>query len=182
MNFFIAFWNWIYFSIHFGIKIQLVHRILFRYLVPPSSSEPRKMFVLKISEHKNVKVFISHGGLMGTQEAFYFGIPIVGIPLFGDQPTNLMKIANKNLGITLGALKNVTLETLSYALNTVLKNDSYRYVYVEKLTNWISRGFVMYRVMQKRHDMYLQINLGNESVADLSPVTEIQNAFVHNFT
>lgn len=81
---------------------------------------------VSVFKHKNVKVFISHGGLMGTQEAFYFGIPIVGIPLFGDQPTNLMKIANKNLGITLGALKNVTLETLSYALNTVLKNDSYR--------------------------------------------------------
>lgn len=42
-----------------------------------------------ISEHKNVKLFISHGGMFGIYEAIDNGVPILGIPLFFDQPHNI---------------------------------------------------------------------------------------------
>jgi len=35
--------------------------------------------------HPNVKLFISHGGKLGTTEAFYEGVPVLGIPVYGDQ-------------------------------------------------------------------------------------------------
>lgn len=35
--------------------------------------------------HPNVKLFITHGGLLGTTEALVEGIPLLGIPIFGDQ-------------------------------------------------------------------------------------------------
>ncbi|XP_043264519.1 UDP-glucosyltransferase 2-like [Colletes gigas] len=79
-----------------------------------------------VFKHKNTKAFLTHGGLLGVQEAIYFGIPMIGIPLFGDQPTNLQNAASKNLAVSLGSLNNVTEETLTYAFDVILKNNTYR--------------------------------------------------------
>lgn len=38
-----------------------------------------------ILAHNKTKAFISHCGLLGTQEAAWYGIPVVGIPFFADQ-------------------------------------------------------------------------------------------------
>lgn len=45
--------------------------------------------------HPNVKLFISHGGLLGTTEAVYEGVPILSIPIFGDQMTNVKAVKDK---------------------------------------------------------------------------------------
>lgn len=66
---------------------------------------------------------------MGTQEAIYFGIPVIGIPLFGDQKLNLQNMARKNVGVNLGSFNNVTEENLYNALKTVLYDKKYKYVY-----------------------------------------------------
>ncbi|CAD7000184.1 unnamed protein product [Ceratitis capitata] len=41
-----------------------------------------------ILAHPNVKVFISHGGIFGTQESIHWGVPMLCIPFFGDQFRN----------------------------------------------------------------------------------------------
>lgn len=45
--------------------------------------------------HSNVKLFISHGGLLGTTEAVYEGVPILSMPIFGDQMTNIKAVMDK---------------------------------------------------------------------------------------
>ncbi|XP_076243342.1 uncharacterized protein LOC143184768 [Calliopsis andreniformis] len=79
-----------------------------------------------VFKHKNTKGFITHGGLMSTIEAIYFGIPMIGIPLFGDQPANVKVAANKKITVSLGSVENVTDETLGYAINQILYDDTYR--------------------------------------------------------
>lgn len=79
-----------------------------------------------VFKHKNIKAFITHGGLMGFQEAVYFGIPLIGIPIYGDQHTNLKCAVAKKIAVSLASPDNVTVETLSYAVDKVLNDDLYR--------------------------------------------------------
>lgn len=42
-----------------------------------------------ILAHDNVKLFVTHGGLLSCTESILRGKPIVGIPIFGDQMVNI---------------------------------------------------------------------------------------------
>lgn len=79
-----------------------------------------------VFKHKNVKAFITHGGLMGLQEAIHFGIPLIGVPVFGDQHTNMRNVAAKKLAVSLVSPNNITVETFSYAIDKVLNDAEYR--------------------------------------------------------
>lgn len=35
--------------------------------------------------------FVTHGGINSIYEAAYHGVPVAGIPIFGDQPDNVAK-------------------------------------------------------------------------------------------
>lgn len=71
--------------------------------------------------HPNVKLFVTHGGLLSTTESVYFGKPVVGIPVFADQKTN-MRIAELN-GIGEYVLfEEFTGEKFERAIRKVLSN------------------------------------------------------------
>lgn len=74
-----------------------------------------------ISAHPNVKLFISHGGLLGLSEAVYEGVPILGIPIFGDQRTNLKNIVMKGAGETL-EYNEISNENVLERILTLLNN------------------------------------------------------------
>ena len=41
--------------------------------------------------HPNLRVFVTHGGLLSLQEAIYHKTPLVGVPLVNDQKPNLVR-------------------------------------------------------------------------------------------
>ena len=49
--------------------------------------------------HKDIKVLVSHVGHNSLCESAYHGVPLVAIPLFGDQFSNAMKAEQFGLGI-----------------------------------------------------------------------------------
>ena len=68
---------------------------------------------------------MTHGGLLGTQESIYYGVPMVAIPLFGDQHFNTDMYVKKNIAVKVD-LHEITEETFTKALYTVLYDSSMR--------------------------------------------------------
>ncbi|XP_015175624.1 PREDICTED: UDP-glucuronosyltransferase 2C1-like [Polistes dominula] len=80
---------------------------------------------LKILKHPNIRAFITHGGLMGTQEAIACGVPMIGIPLFADQFTNIESYVEKNIAIKLD-YETMTQNDMNDALHKIVYNSTYR--------------------------------------------------------
>ncbi|KAK5642859.1 hypothetical protein RI129_009026 [Pyrocoelia pectoralis] len=74
--------------------------------------------------HRNVKLFITHGGLLSTIEAVYHGVPILGIPVFGDQETNLASVVKGGYGLAVH-YNDLLEDSLDYALGELLNNPKY---------------------------------------------------------
>ncbi|XP_022228116.2 UDP-glucosyltransferase 2 [Drosophila obscura] len=77
-----------------------------------------------ILAHPNTKLFITHAGKGGITEAQYHGVPMVALPIFGDQLGNAVQMQNSGYGVALD-LQTITEESLTTALKEVLDNDKY---------------------------------------------------------
>ncbi|XP_069834339.1 UDP-glucuronosyltransferase 2A1-like isoform X2 [Dendropsophus ebraccatus] len=75
--------------------------------------------------HPKTKAFITHGGTNGIYEAIYHGVPMVGIPLFADQPDNIIHMKTKGMAVMLDINKMESKDLLD-AVNTVINNPSYK--------------------------------------------------------
>ena len=62
---------------------------------------------------------------MGTQESIAYGVPMIGIPLYGDQRKNIMSYVRKNIAVMLPE-SQVTEKTLTEAVKTILNNPVYK--------------------------------------------------------
>lgn len=68
-----------------------------------------------------MKLFISHGGLLSCTEATYFGVPLLAIPIFGDQYHNAKTIYEKGQGVML-TYDNITESSLTWSMKEMLSN------------------------------------------------------------
>uniref|UniRef100_A0A8C0WEK5 glucuronosyltransferase n=1 Tax=Castor canadensis TaxID=51338 RepID=A0A8C0WEK5_CASCN len=75
--------------------------------------------------HPKTKAFITHGGANGIYEAIHHGIPMVGIPLFGDQPDNIVRMKSKGAAVRLD-FNTMSSTDLLNALETVINDPSYK--------------------------------------------------------
>ncbi|KAI9291737.1 UDP-Glycosyltransferase/glycogen phosphorylase, partial [Neoconidiobolus thromboides FSU 785] len=80
-----------------------------------------------ILEHKNTKLFISHGGLESTFEAVYSGTPVLCLALSGDQPRNARKIEEAGIGLYVDKF-NLSPKSLKEQFKTIIedKNDKFK--------------------------------------------------------
>lgn len=82
-------------------------------------------FRVFLTGHNSTRLFITHGGLISTLEALYNGVPLIGLPLYADQFSNIRIFVNKNMAVRLD-YKKLTKESLDQALDAVLNNPKYR--------------------------------------------------------
>ncbi|XP_013139240.1 PREDICTED: UDP-glucuronosyltransferase 2C1-like [Papilio polytes] len=75
--------------------------------------------------HPNTKLFVSHGGLLGTQEAVACGVPMLTVPLYADQALNGRAMRDRGVALTL-TLKDSNKESWREALQDLIKNPVYK--------------------------------------------------------
>ncbi|CAK0783984.1 hypothetical protein CVIRNUC_007187 [Coccomyxa viridis] len=110
-----------------------------------------------------VKAFVTHGGLNSIYEAAFHGVPIVGLPVFGDQPDNVMKAVFRGFGlmispgtITADGLRDRVLRILGEASfreaaqKVSVRMRAHRLKPAEKAADWIEH------VMATDGDQYLK--------------------------
>ncbi|UKS25523.1 glycosyltransferase [Paenibacillus sp. HWE-109] len=71
------------------------------------------------------KLFITHGGMNSTNEALYYGVPLIVIPQSADQPIIAEQVAHAGAGIKL-QMQGLTANQLLEAVDHVLSLSSFK--------------------------------------------------------
>ncbi|CAD7087507.1 unnamed protein product [Hermetia illucens] len=78
-----------------------------------------------ILAHPNLRLFVSHCGLGSVVESKFHGVPVLAIPLFGDQFSSAKAMVDEGFAVQV-SYKDLTEESLRNAIKEVLGNPSYR--------------------------------------------------------
>ncbi|XP_055609265.1 UDP-glycosyltransferase UGT5-like [Uranotaenia lowii] len=109
---------------------KLKQRVLWKFEDDTIPNQPPNLKIQSwmpqndILAHPNVKVFITHGGLLGSTESIFHGKPMIGIPIFGDQMMNVQKAVQAGYSVFLD-YDDISEQTVSAAINEVLNNPAY---------------------------------------------------------
>ncbi|XP_075444307.1 UDP-glucuronosyltransferase 3A1-like isoform X1 [Ascaphus truei] len=75
--------------------------------------------------HPKVRLLVTHGGMNSLMEAIYHGVPVVAIPLFGDQFDNMVRIKAKKMG-TFIPPEQLKAEILATTIRKITDDKSYK--------------------------------------------------------
>lgn len=109
---------------------QVKQTIIWRYDGPSVSDVAPNVHLRKwipqndLLGHPNTKIFITHCGANGQFEALYHGVPMLGLPMFGDQFYNSLRMVKKGMGIGLEFLNYEEGDIVS-SIKEIMTNRSY---------------------------------------------------------
>lgn len=75
--------------------------------------------------HKNIVMFLTHGGIFGTQEGVHRGVPMIFIPVYSDQFRNAKRCVDSGYAEMLN-FNDVSVPNLLEKMNTVLNDKKYK--------------------------------------------------------
>ncbi|XP_071637179.1 UDP-glycosyltransferase UGT5-like [Temnothorax longispinosus] len=78
-----------------------------------------------ILAHPNIKLFIYQGGQQSTEEAIYYGIPLIGFPIIWDQIYQVQNIVRLGVGIQL-QIDNLSNKSIMASIHEVISNKRYK--------------------------------------------------------
>lgn len=115
--------------------------------------------------HQNVLGFISHSGMLSISEAMHCGVPVISVPLFGDQFANAASARECGLGITLD-LEEIDEEILYNAMQTILGQE-----YQKKASTLASLWNDRQNTPMETAIHWIEYVARHQDVTHLSPVT-----------
>uniref|UniRef100_A0A452FQD8 UDP-glucuronosyltransferase n=1 Tax=Capra hircus TaxID=9925 RepID=A0A452FQD8_CAPHI len=110
---------------------KIPQTVLWRYTGTPPPNLAKNTKLVKwlpqndLLGHPKTRAFITHSGSHGVYEGICNGVPMVMMPLFGDQMDNAKRMETRGAGITLNVLE-MSSEDLENALKAVINEKSYK--------------------------------------------------------
>ncbi|XP_055597964.1 UDP-glucosyltransferase 2-like [Uranotaenia lowii] len=104
---------------------SLKQQVIWKFENETLPNQPANVFIRKwmpqreILCHPKVRVFMSHGGLLGSSETAYCGVPVIATPMYGDQYNNAAALAHRGMGVVL-PYEKITHDTVYDALQKAL--------------------------------------------------------------
>ncbi|NXI83545.1 UD11 glucuronosyltransferase, partial [Rhipidura dahli] len=105
--------------------------VLWRYTGKAPPNLPKNVKLVKwlpqndLLAHPKTRAFITHGGSHGVYEGICNAVPMLLMPLFGDQMDNAKRVESRGAGLTLNILE-MTSSDISTALKAVINDKKYK--------------------------------------------------------
>ncbi|XP_063018783.1 UDP-glucuronosyltransferase 1A1-like isoform X5 [Melospiza melodia melodia] len=105
--------------------------VFWRYTGKAPPNLPKNVKLVKwlpqndLLAHPKTRAFITHGGSHGVYEGICNAVPMVLMPLFGDQMDNAKRVESRGAGLTLNILE-MTSTDISNALKAVINDKTYK--------------------------------------------------------
>ncbi|XP_063317805.1 UDP-glucuronosyltransferase 1A1-like [Pelmatolapia mariae] len=110
---------------------QIPQKVIWRYTGKVPDNVPENVKMMKwvpqndLLAHPGARAFITHAGSHGVFEGLCHAVPMLMVPLNGDQPDNAARMASRGVGIVLNIL-DINTETLLKGLKEVINDSRYK--------------------------------------------------------
>ncbi|VEN63192.1 unnamed protein product [Callosobruchus maculatus] len=110
---------------------KLKQKVLWKWDEDYISDKPTNIKLAKwipqqdLLAHPNVKLFVTHGGLLSTLETIYHGVPVLALPIFADQKLNAARAQEAGYGRYI-LFSEVTETKMDDALRNLLNEPMYK--------------------------------------------------------
>uniref|UniRef100_A0A8C9XKG8 glucuronosyltransferase n=1 Tax=Sander lucioperca TaxID=283035 RepID=A0A8C9XKG8_SANLU len=108
---------------------QIPQKVIWRYTGQVPDSFPENVKLMKwvpqndLLAHPGARAFITHAGSHGLFEGLCHAVPMVMMPIAGDQADNAVRFASRGAGVVLD-IYSITTESLLQGLNEVINDTS----------------------------------------------------------
>lgn len=110
---------------------NIPRKVIWKWETNQLPMRPKNVMITKwlpqfdVMNHPNVKAYLSHGGLLGLTEGVYVGLPMVIVPMYGDQFHNAAAAASRGAAVIVryDELDEITLKS---ALDKVFNDTRYQ--------------------------------------------------------
>jgi glucuronosyltransferase len=136
----------IYFSLGSQIKLENLNENIFSSIMTSLGKASQKVLLkyendlnylpknvkvvkwapqMDVLAHPNIKLFITHGGVLSMIEAIHFHVPMICVPFNGDQNTNAAFIESRNIGLYIKS-DDITEDVFTKMIKEVTSNPKYQ--------------------------------------------------------
>ena len=110
---------------------RLDQRVIVHYTLPDTSNIPSNVRIMKwlpqndLLGHPKTRLFVTHGGNNGANEAVYHGVPMLVIPVTADQPYSGLRVEVHGYGKFVRDKLAITADELHDMMREVIENKTY---------------------------------------------------------